>query len=263
LQARGSILPIFEKQNLKKLYDLVWGNRILKSASKVLALTPTESKYYIKMGADSNKIEIIPNGISLSDYINMPKRGEFRKAYDICDNEKIILFLGRIHKIKGIGLLVDSFAELLRERNDIRLVVAGPDGGFLSELIKQIDRLNISDKVIFPGPLYRTEKLQAYIDADVYVLPSVFEAFPNTVLEAFACGTPVIVTNSCGITDIIKNSAIVVEYNKLDLMEAIDKVLNDNNLVHCLKSNSNLLINTKFNWEKIIENLESLYYSII
>ena len=72
LQAHGSVLPIFEKTNLKRLYDLVWGRSILKDACVCISLTKTESDQYIRMGVPENKVIIIPNGIDLSRYANLP-----------------------------------------------------------------------------------------------------------------------------------------------------------------------------------------------
>ena len=81
LQAHGSVLPFFQKQKPKKIFDVLWGYKILKNASKVIALTKTEAEQYNKMGVDEDKIEIVPNGIDLSEYEDLPKRGVFRKKY--------------------------------------------------------------------------------------------------------------------------------------------------------------------------------------
>lgn len=263
LQAHGSVLPFFSKERLKKLYDLVWGYRILEDASKVIALTTTEAKQYTKMGVDDNKIEIVPNGIDLSEYENLPDRGIFRKKYGIKSNEKIVLYLGRIHKIKGVDLLVEAFSDLTCKIEGVKLVIAGPDDGFLSTLKMQIEFLNIGDKILFTGPLYGMDKLEAYVDADVYVLPSVYETFPNTVLEACACGAPVIVTDRCGIYDLIKKVGYVVEYNKDQLQDAMYEILD--NEVKRMKfgyAARELVIN-EFSWDNSMEKLEKIYLSAV
>ncbi len=122
LQARGSVLPFFQKQTLKKIYDIFIGFEILNNAEILIALTEIESNQYEVMGIPSNKIKIIPNGISLnmnSDNLY----GNFKRKYDINDDEKIILYLGRIHKIKGIDLLVKSFKLLSRDLDKIKLII--------------------------------------------------------------------------------------------------------------------------------------------
>lgn len=263
LQARGSIPRIIEKQRLKKLYDWVWGNKILRDASKVIALTEAEAEQYKKMDVDENKIEIVPNGIDLSEYENLPKRGEFRRKYKIKDNEKIILSLGRIHKIKGIDLLVRAFADLTKTSDNIKLVIVGPDDGFLSNLKKQIKDLKIEDRILITGPLYGENKLKAFVDADVYVLPSFYETFSNTVLEAWACGTPVILTDRCGITDYAKKIGCVVEYDKDKLKHAITKILTDEGLRRKIGKEGIRVVREKFGWDRIFEQLENIYKSYL
>ena len=132
-----------------------------------------------------------------------PHKGSFKTKYGIGPDEKVILFLGRIHKIKGIDLLIDAFYELSKEMDNIRLVIAGPDGGFLDTLKKQAVALKIQEKIIFTGMIDTTDKLAAYVDAEVYVLPSRYEAFGLTVLEAWACGTPVLLSEGCRISEFL------------------------------------------------------------
>ena len=263
IQTHGSVLPIFQKQGLKKIFDLLFGYKILKDASKVIALTKTEAGQYKKMGVDEDKIEIVSNGIDLIEYDNLPKRGEFRRKYLIRNDEKMILYLGRIHKFKGIDLLVNAFADLVKELDDVRLVIAGPDDGFLSTLKKQIEDLKIGDKVLFTGPLYEREKLKAYVDADVYVLPSVYEIFGITVLEACACGTPVIVTDRCGIAEVVNGKVgYAVEYDKGKLRDAIIKVLRGEGLRRGFGEEGKRLVMEKFGWSAIIKQIEKIYENV-
>lgn len=263
LQAHGSLPRIMEKRRLKGLYDLIWGNKILHGASKLIALNNKEAEQYKENGVDDNKIKIIPNGIDLSKYRSLPKRGEFRKKFDIADNEKLILYLGRIHKIKGIDLLVMVFADLIKEVDNAKLVIVGPDSGFLSMLQKQINDLKINNKILFTGPLYERDKLRAYVDSDIFVLPSVYESFPVTALEACACGTSVIVTDRCGIADIIDNKVgYVVKYDEDQLMDAIFKVLSDEKLRGGFGEAGRKLIKERFDWGKIVKRVEKVYSAL-
>jgi glycosyltransferase involved in cell wall biosynthesis len=260
LQAHGALPGIIEKQRLKKLYDRVWGYMILRDASEVIALTKTEAKQYKKMDVDEDKIEIVPNGINLSEYENLPEKGEFRRKYSISDDEKIILYLGRIHKIKGIDLLVKAFADLIEGLDDVRLVLVGHDDGFLSTLKRQIEDLKIGDRILFTGSLYGRDKLEAYVDADVYVLPSVYEIFGITLLEACACGTSVIVTDRCGIADFVDGKVgYVVEYDKNQLRDAIFKILSDEGLRRRFGEEGKRLVEERFNWNRIAEKVENVY----
>lgn len=264
LQAHGSLPRIMAKQKLKQVYDNLWGSRLLNDASRVIACNSMEAEQYKGMGVSEDKIEIIPYGIDLSVFDNLPKRGEFRRKYDLGSAQRIILYLGRIHKIKGLDLLAKAFTDLPKALSNIKLVIVGPDDGYLPALKKLITGLGISDKVLFTGPLYGQEKLEAYVDADVYVLPSVYEIFSVTLLEAFACGTPVIATDRCGIADVINGQAgLVVPYDKEQLQQALLHMLSDDKMRREFGEKGKLLVREKFNWEKIAEQVERVYEDIL
>ena len=264
LQTRGSLPRIMTKQRLKQIYDILWGYRLLRDASKVIALTQIEAEQFKSMGVSSDKIEIVPNGIDLAEFENLPPRGEFRKKWRIKNSQKIVLFLSRIHKIKGPDLLVKAFAALTKDFNNIKLVIAGPDDGYLPMLKKSIKELRIEEKVLFTGLLNGRDKLEAYIDAEVYVLPSSYEIFGRTLLEACACGTPIIVTDRCGIADVIDGQAgLVVPYDKDALGKALLDILSDDHMRLRFGEKGKLLVREKFNWEKISEQLESIYQSCV
>jgi len=248
---------------LKRLYDVVWGNKILKNASRVIALCEAEAEQYRTMGVPENKIVIIPNGLDLSQFLNLPEKGTFRSKYGISENEKIVLFLGRIHKIKGIDLLIDAYSDLLKELPNIRLVIAGPDDNYLSVIKKQIQREKLDKSPLLTGPLYGQEKLAAYIDADVFVLPSRYETFPNTLMEAWACGTPVIVTKRCLISDIVEKAGYVSAFDVKELKNTIKIVLNDEKQ-RMINVNAGLeLIKNELNISSCLDQIEKVYKETI
>lgn len=260
LQAHGSATTFFQKGWLKRTFDAIWGYRILKDASKVIAVTSTEVEQYKSLGISEDKIEIVRSGIDLSQFDDLPERGKFRKKYGLNDSQKIILYLGRIHKTKGLDLLVKAFTELSKHLNEAKLVIVGPDDGYLPSLEKLIGELEISDKVLFTGPLYEREKLRAYVDADVYVLPSFYEIYGITVLEAMACGTPVIVTDRCGIADVIGGQAgLVVPHDKEQLQHALLHMLSDDKIRRQSGESGKLLVGERFGWAIIAQEAERVY----
>jgi len=259
MQPHGSILPFFENQNLKKLYDYIWKRKNLMIMAKFIALTENEANQFKYMGVPDNKITIIPNAIDLTQFESLPLEDIFKLKYGISKEDKILLFLGRIHRIKGIDLLIDAFYNLKKEIPNFKLVIVGPDSGYLSELKKQINKLKIQNDIVFTGPLYHTEKIEAYCDADVYILPSIFESFPNTILEAWACGTPVILMDSCDISSIAKQASIVVKRNPIDLAAAIKKIIHDDAFREMICANGKSLVNHEFNKETVSTNIEECY----
>jgi len=259
IQAHGSLLTFFTKPKLKKLYDFVWGYKILKDASKVIALTDTEAEQYKKMGVDENKIEIVPNGINLDEYKKLPEKGIFRKKYSIRENEKLILYVGRIHKSKGIDILIESFANLLLNLPDSKLVLLGPDDGYMEEMKNIVNKLKIGKNVIFTGFVNSKIKMAAYTDADVFVTPN-FTGFPITFLEAMFFGPPIITTDKGDKLDWIHNKVgYVVEYGKEQLGNAIYTLLNDDKLRKRFGDEEKRMIREKFNWDKIVKRVENIY----
>jgi len=259
LQGRGSLTTFFYKGWLKHIFDKVWGYTLLNDASKVIAVTETEANQCLDMGVSEGKITIVPNGIDLAEFENLPERGKFRRKYGLTD-QKLILYLGRIHKIKGLDLLAEAFPVVLDYLNDARLVFVGSDDGFLASLTKLIADLGISDKVLFTGLLTGQEKLEAYVDADVYVLPSYYETFPHTVLEACACGVPIVMTDCCGIAQVIDRQAgFAVPRDKQSLANAISNVLYSDETSQLFSKRGKALVREKFNWSMITNQIEAIY----
>lgn len=270
IQPHGSLPLIIGNQDhgrtlSKRTFDIIFTKKIIGNASRVVALNKNEFTTYKTIGFEEDKINLIPNGIDLKEYRNLPEKGIFRKKYNINPNEKVILYLGRLDKIKGIELLIDAFSKLLYDFKNVKLVIAGPDHGLMNSLKSKIVSLDINDgTVIFTGPLYDTDKLEAYVDSDVYVLPSVYETFPTTVLEACACKKPVIVTEGCNIADIIDNNCgIVVKYDKNALKTAILTLLTNDELIQKFgEAGKNLVLNN-YTWDKIAFKFEKTYKKLI
>ena len=141
----------------------------------------------------------------------------------------------------------------------MRLVIVGPDDGFLSTLKRQIEDLEIGDRILFTGPLHESDKLGAYVDADVFVTPS-FLGFPVTFLEACACGTPIITTNKGDKLDWIHDKVgYVVEYNKEQLQDAMSEILSDEGLMRRFGEEGKRLVREKFSWDIIVTKVENIY----
>ena len=271
VQAHGSVLPFFQKEGLKNIFDKVFGFKILHNASCVFALTEVEKEQYLKMGVDEDKIEIVPLGINLDEYENLPDYGKFRSKFNIGENDKLILFVGRIHEIKGLGLLIDSFNDLINQHNEnhsledissssIKLAIVGPDDGYLVKLEDKIKEYSLEDNVIITGPLYKEEKQEALVDCDLFVMPSKYESFTTSGLEAMACSKPLVLTKNNHIHDWVDgNVGLACDDNKDSLREAIEKVLFDEDLSLIFARNGQKLIKEKYNWDIINNQILEIY----
>jgi glycosyltransferase involved in cell wall biosynthesis len=266
VQAHGSVLPFFEKQNLKKLYDFVWGDKILRDAAKCIAVSKIERDQYLKMEIPENKIEIIPNGIDLSEFGELPPREKFREKFGIAPDEKMILYLGRLHRRKGIDFLINGFSNLLDQYQIVKLVIAGPDDGFLDILMEQVKKLKINEKVLVTGPLSQSEKNEAFVDADVLVSPGIFEIFGLVPFEAIMCGTPVIVADDCGCGQVIKEAdcGYLVRYGDVnELKEKMNFALENPAYNNKLVENGIRFIEENLTWKHLTTNIVGIYGKVI
>jgi len=262
LQAHGSVLEFVRLRTQKRLYDMLWGHAIITDAATCIALTPVEQEQYVKMGIKRDRIAIVPNGIDTSEYVNLPNKFEFRMRHGIDSDEKLVLFLGRLHRIKRVDLLIKAFAKLSEKMDRVRCMVAGPDMGALAQLKTLTRELKLADSVLFVGPLYGQNKLAAYVGADVYVLPSMYEIFGITVLEACACGTPVIVTKECGIADLVKNFGCVVEPDADELCNTMHRLLSNEKTRNKLGQTGRQFVTEELPWRKQVEKIEAVYKDV-
>jgi len=181
------------------------------------------------------------------------------------EEKKIILYLCRIHRTKGIDILVKAFANIVEKLDDVRLVVVGPDDGYLGELEALTKALKIEDKVLISGPLYGKDKLEAYVDAEVYVLPSRYEIWGMTVLEAYACGKPVIASKIDGLKNLVKNeeTGLLFEPGNVEqLMKSMLLLLNDQNKAEKIGLRGKQLVKENFTIEKTVDKFEVVYREI-
>ena len=271
VQAHGSVLPFFQKEGLKNLFDKVFGFKMLHNASCVFALTEVEKEQYLKMGVDEDKIEIVPLGINLEEYENLPDYGKFRSKFNIDEDDKLILFVGRIHEIKGLDILIDSFNELIDYHNEknslenidspvIKLAIVGPDDGYLVKLEEKIKEYSLEENVIITGPLYKEEKQEALVDCDLFVMPSKYESFTTSGLEAMACSKPLVLTKNNHIHDWVDgNVGLACEDNKDSLRQAIEKILFDEEMSLIFAENGKKLIKEKYNWDIINSQILEIY----
>ena len=268
IHVHGSLSEDDNHKILKWVYNVLFGRWILHNASKVIALSDVEfNQYKLNEVLDEN-IVIIPNGIDvISD--SLPIKNIFKNIHGIADYEKYILYLGRINQFKGIDFLLDAFDVLVKKdvNSDVKLVICGPDDGYLSNVNKKIDAYDLSNKIIFTGPLFGQEKINILSDASVVTsLDSLKEVvFLLVPLEAAACGTPVIVTKNNYISTLVNeyDFGYSVEYNDInDLVNRLESILHDTTVETQLGLNGREYVTRNFHWDLIYDKVEVLYQSI-
>jgi glycosyltransferase involved in cell wall biosynthesis len=263
LEPIGMFVPIVRNLWLKQMYHAVWGRQLLEGASALIATSEQEAKELVGGGLSRTRVVLRRNGVEAP--ASWPERGTFRRAHGISDDAKLVLFLGRLSVKKSPDLLLRAFGELFKRSAGIplQLVFAGPDeGGVQAQLGQMALQLGVQSRVRFAGPLFGGAKWAAYRDADVFVLPSQNENFGNTAAEAVAAGTPVIVTEQCGIAPLLADEAgLVVRHDAAELSRALERVLNEAQLRARLAAGC-AAVTSRLDWEEPVREMEAIYTAL-
>lgn len=261
LEPLGMFGPKIRSRQKKRVYRKLIGNALFMGAQAIIATSETERDELIAGGIPEGRVILRRNGIDRDEFAALPTRGAFRSRLGLADSTRLILFLGRLSFIKGLDHLVKAFARL---ETDARLVIAGPDDhdGCAETVRALIAEFDLGERVTLTGPLYGHEKLEALVDADVFVLPSRYESFGNAAAEAVACGTPVLVTDQCGISPLVNGKAgLAVPNDVAALHTGMAQLLGDESLLAGLRSGCAAVAND-LSWDGPIRELESLYASL-
>lgn len=264
-------IPAWAAKKFLKIPYVVWGQGsdiylpdrftrltskfILQNADAVLALTQN-MKQKMKQIYDRD-ISIVPNGIDLEKF-KIPS--ESKKGRDA----KTIVFVGRLHPVKGVRYLLQAMKIVHAEMPDAKLILVG-DGEERENLESLTNSLGIRECVEFAGKVPH-ERIQDYMNqAEVFVLPSLSEGFPVTILEAMACGLPIVATNVRGIPNIVEegvNGYLVNVKSPDEMAERILFLLQNDEMRERMSANNREKVEL-FAWDKIAIRVEDEYQQVI
>lgn len=263
LQPRGEI-PRRGKSKMKFAFDSLFGKRIMTNASAIIASSRAESKQYTPTFNESELPPkfYVPNGIDTTKYQPLEADDTFKSKFGLSDDDINILFLGRLSEGKGINTLVRAFKQIENKRKNLQLILAGPDEGALPTVQAWINKLSLEDSTNIVGPVYDDEKFKLYSLADLFVLPSEYDSFGRVVLEAIACGTPVVVTDVCGVSEWLETDQILVaEPTEDSLAEQLGVALFDRR-VHESQFDIDRVLKG-LSWNDVAAATEDVYESVL
>ena len=215
-------------------------------------------------GLPFEKINVIPNGINLTNFNGIERDYEFRRQY-AADNEKIILYVGRLVYEKGIQHLISAMPKILNGYNDAKLVIAGK-GGMIDELKQEAEALGIGNKVYFTGYLDSKQVQKMYKCADIAVFPSTYEPFGIVALEAMLAGVPTVVSDVGGLNEIIEHGVTGMKSyagNSNSIADSILSLLYDHQLAANVSKNAKAKVKELYNWNKIAQDSHFVYQKAI
>ena len=215
-------------------------------------------------GLPFDKINVIPNGINLTNFNGIERDYEFRRQYAL-DNEKIILYMGRLVYEKGIQHLIAAMPKILDNYHDAKLIIAGK-GGMIDELKAQVEYMGISNKVYFTGYLDAKQVQKMYKCADVAVFPSTYEPFGIVALEAMLAGVPIVVSDVGGLNEIVEHGVTGMKSyagNSNSIADSILTLLYDHALAAKVAKNAKAKVKELYNWNKIAQDTHFTYQKAI
>src|SRR6266498_4663301 len=211
------------------------------------------------LGAVKTKVRVIPNGVESSRF-NGGRQPQLILA-GISEDRKIILYVGRIVREKGIFTLLDALEKLRKQGKDVSLVLVG-EGPLKEDLAKEVLRRKLNDRVKLAGFVDEKKLVSLYNSSDAFVLPSHFEPFGMVALEAMASRVPVVVSDVGGLSEIVEDGITGVKVPSSDphaLAEGILRVLENRELSERLKENAYRAVQERYRWDTIAEKTLEAY----
>jgi glycosyltransferase involved in cell wall biosynthesis len=256
----------FESPSLKnRIYKWIL-EKAVYAADLIILYTPLMlpeiEKNFPKIKKE--KIKYLHNAVNVERFtIGEPDREVLKKYVPSMGSERLLLYVGRISKKKGVLDLVKSFSKVVEKEPNVILVLAGrEEKGYADEVRRFVKELKLENNVIFLGPVPNKEVIHLMRACDLFVYSSIGgEGIPRAILEAMACGKPVIATKVSGILEAVRDgeTGYVVEVGDYEgFSDKALKILRDKQLRERMSMNARALVEREFNYKKIIPQLAQL-----
>lgn len=246
----------------KKLYIALRLRRNLNRAAAIHFTTDIERELVRPLGLSTNTI-VEPIGIDFREFDPLPARGALRRRFPQLGDLPIVIFLGRVHRKKGLDLLIPAFAQL--NDSPAMLVIAGPDDEYEAEVRRMTSAAGIDKRVVFAGMLRGRERVEALVDSELFVLPSYQENFGIAVVESLAAGIPVIISDQVNIHREISGSGggAVVPTQVDALANELSRWLGDADLRRAAGERGRAFVRERYDWPRVAASWAAHYASLV
>ncbi len=246
---------------LNRLYLRVMTRRSVFRARRIITDSrSTQNDLVTLWGVSADRISVVPIGVE-GDYRPAPAAEveAFRRHRGLPD--RFVLYLGTLEPRKNVTAAIAAFARWVQATGDRKtwLVVAGAKGWYYQTVFARVQALGLADRVLFPGYVPAAELPAWYRAAEVFVYPSLYEGFGLPPLEAMACGTPVITSNTSSLPEVVGDAALLVDpYDVEAIAEALARLLEDEELRQRLRE-AGLARARQFSWERTARETLAAY----
>ncbi len=258
------------RSQLRWVYDRTVSRFVFRAADRVLCVSSGERDILIEenVGLIPERVAMVPNGIHEDRYRTIPDPGPFREAYGFTDDDVLLVYAGRLASNKGLVALVDALPAVLAWEPRARLVLAGEDQDQGPLIRARAAMLGLSDRVHITGHVPDGLYASALSTADVFVLPSEYEAFGIVLSEAMAAARPVVATRVGGAPEVVGGQAgatgvevaeggiMVPPNDSASLSEGILRVLDDKALARRLGDAGRARVLECFTWRAVVDRVE-------
>jgi glycosyltransferase involved in cell wall biosynthesis len=243
----------------KRLYLKLIEIPILKRATTLIALTDAEVSSYRGLGV-TTPCRIIPNGIDVPDP-PLATRSNAIEEMGIAPEHTVILFMSRVHPVKGADKLLEAFSRLAHSHPEATLVLAGPDEfGLEAQFRSRAAQAGMSARVLFPGMIEGELKKSLLARADLFCLPSDAEGFSMAILEALAANTAVLISEGCHFDEVQRAGAGRVIAPTIEAIEqALRELLQDKRALHAMGVKGGVLVRSNYSWDRIADQIIDAY----
>jgi len=267
LKPHGSLNPYTYKRHRlrKRIVEVLFQDEITRGSSAIHYATEEEMSLARRHVFDTPGF-VVPAGLNIEEYTNWTLSDCLFARFPELAGKKIILFLGRVNFIKGLDILVRAFSSVSKKRDDVHLLIAGPDNeGYGKQVASWLKSEGVFSKTTFAGMLQGEEKLEAFYRSSVFVLPSYSENFGISALEAMACGLPVVISENVNLKSAIveADSGLVASCDSGSFAASILKVLDDEECSRRMGANGVRLVHERYSWKEIAKLLVEEYSAIL
>jgi glycosyltransferase involved in cell wall biosynthesis len=257
LSTHGMLHPYaLAQKRFKKLAYLTIFPGIVRGAGELFALNREEALYITeRFGRPAS---VLANGIAVDDYAK-PECGLFRSRLPAIGQRPFVLFVGRLHPIKGIDKLMRSYAHARAKGLDLELVLVGPDDGERGSLEALARELGLADHIHFTGGLFGLEKRDAFAACSIFAHRPRFEGFGITVVEGLASGKPVVTTRECKLDGSAEAGALRMAEDSDALLEIAQSADNG----RALGMRGQEWARANLGWEALVEQAGAAYGRVV
>lgn len=242
----------------KKIYLTLIEKPLLNYATTLIGLTKAEENSF-KMLCPNSTCRIIPNGINVDQY---RIKANSILPFAFAPSDTVVLFMGRLHPIKGADRIIEAFIRVSNEHQNAFLVMAGPDEFKIEDSFKEkVKNAGLNSRILFPGMLEGEDKLNLLARADLFCLPSDAEGFSMAVLEAMASETAVMLSPGCHFPEVEKNNCGIVVENDVDQIAlSLSFLIKDKNRLTAMGKNAHSFVAKNYTWDKISDEMIEVYH---